>query len=114
MRSADAIEKITLVNPGYLEPHKESLLGLLNTAQQKELKWHVALLVARLKLNKSELGKAWVTLSGWASDQDESRIVRVNSIQGLFELLEYAPGLRGDFGLTLARLEMEEVPSLRA
>jgi hypothetical protein len=114
MRAADAIEKITLKRANFLKPHKHELLVLLNEAEQKELKWHLASLVPRLKLTQSELGKVWTTLSNWALDASEGRIVRVNSIQGLFELLKGSPGLREDFELTLAQLEKEEVPSLKA
>ena len=114
MRAADAIEKITLEKQHYLEAHKQSLLGLLKSADDKELKWHLALLVSRLKLTRSELGKVWATLSRWALDARESRIVRVNSVQGLFDLLKQGPGLRNDFELTLVQLEREEVPSIRA
>lgn len=41
----------------------------------------MALLVSRLKLAKSEIGKVWATLMKWALDKKESKIVRVNSIQ---------------------------------
>jgi hypothetical protein len=114
MRAADAVEKVTHREHRYLEPHKKALLGLLGKARDKELKWHLALLVSRLKLTRSELGRVWATLTGWALDRGESRIVRVNSVQGLFDLLEHSPGLRQDFERTLTQLEREEIPSLTA
>jgi len=114
MRAADAVEKITLKEHRYLMPHKKSLLELLDTARDKELKWHLALLVSRLKLTKRELGKAWAILTGWALDAGESRIVRVNSVQGLFDLLKQSPRLKSDLELTLVQLEKEEIPSLKA
>lgn len=114
MRAADAIEKISQKERRYLLPHKRRLLGLLNSAVEKELKWHVALLVPRLPLTASELKKARTTLTCWALDKSESRIVRVNSIQGLFGLLERSPGQRRGFHRTLAQLEREAVPSITA
>jgi len=114
MRAADAVEKITKNKPEYLNSHKKSLLRLLKDAKDKELKWHLALLASRLKLTKSELGKAWEILSNWALDSNESRIVRVNSIQALFDLSQQAPELMGDFELTITQLEREEIPSLKA
>jgi len=114
MRAADAIEKLTLKRHDFLEPHKTPLLGLLNSACDKELKWHLALLVSRLHLKRSELGIVWATLSRWALDLGEIRIVRVNSIQGLFALLKHSPRLKKDFELTLLQLEKERVPSLTA
>lgn len=114
MRTADAIEKITREQYAYLHPHKKTLLRLLATAKEKELKWHLASLVSRLKLTKTELGKVWTILTQWALDADESRIVRVNSVQGLFELSKQSPSLKNDYELTLTQLEKEEVPSIRA
>lgn len=114
MRAADAVEKITKNNPDYLNSHKKSLLRLLKDAKDKELKWHLALLVSRLKLTKPELGKVWKILSNRALDSNESRIVRVNSIQALFDLSKQAPELTEDFELTITQLEREEVPSIKA
>lgn len=114
MRAADALEKITQKVPGYLLPHKRSLLGLLHVAADKELKWHIALLVPRLNLTTSELRKVRATLTYWALDTNESRIVRVNSIQGLFDLMQHSSRQRKGFKLTLEQLERQAVPSLRA
>jgi hypothetical protein len=87
MRSADAIEKITIKNSGYLSKHKKKILLLCATAKDKELKWHLALLVSRIKLTEEEFGIVWQTLINWATDKNESKIVRVNSIQSLSNLL---------------------------
>ena len=114
MRAVDAVEKITQNKPDYLKSHKKSLLRLLKEAKDKEFKWHLALLVARLKLTKPELGKLWEILSNWALDSSESKIVRVNSIQTLFDLSKQAPELTEDFDLTISQLEREEIPSIKA
>lgn len=114
MRAADAVEKITREHPEFLAAHKRTVLLLLNRGEDKELKWHLGLLVPRLELSKSELGKVWARLTRWALDMKESRIVRVNAIQGLFELSRKTPALRGDYELTLTQLEREEIPSIRA
>lgn len=45
MRTADAIEKITLRKSDYLQKHKTELLNLCQSAKDIELKWHLALLV---------------------------------------------------------------------
>ncbi|HWY99394.1 MAG TPA: hypothetical protein VNY36_09925, partial [Bacteroidia bacterium] len=54
MRSADAIEKITLSQPQYLQKHKNNLLTLLDSAGHIELKWHLAQLIIRLSLTEDE------------------------------------------------------------
>ncbi len=114
MRAADTIEKITINNPTYLTKHKKKILELCNTAIDKELKWHLALLIPRLHLDRMELGKTWNTLTHWAEDKRESRIVRVNSIQGLFELSKQEKSLTQDLNLTLLELENENIPSINA
>jgi hypothetical protein len=114
MRSADAIEKVTLKNAEFLKQHEASLLKLIETAKHIELKWHLALIVSRLHLTKKESGKVWQILTDWAKDKKESKIVRVNSIQGLFNLLQIKQELKQDFNLTISRIEKENIPSINA
>ena len=114
MRTADAIEKITLDKSDYLQKHKTELLNLCKIAKDIELKWHLVLLVSRLSLTKEELGNTWDLLTKWATDKKESKIVRVNSIQGLFNLLQQNHELSQDFNLTLSEIEKEKIPSLNA
>lgn len=114
MRTADAIEKITLDKSDYLQKHKTELLNLCKIAKDIELKWHLVLLVSRLSLTKEELGNTWDLLTKWATDKKESKIVRVNSIQGLFNLFQQNHELSQDFNLTLSEIEKEKIPSLNA
>lgn len=114
MRTADAIEKITLAEPSFLQKHKKELLQLCQTAKEIELKWHLALLVSRFQLNKKELGIIWHCLTQWATDKKESKIVRVNAVQSLSKLISLQPELMHDFNLTLSEIEKENVPSINA
>lgn len=114
MRAADIIEKITINNQQFLTNHKMEIFDLTNVAKHKELKWHLALLIPRLHLDKKDFGKAWNKLTNWANDKTNSRIVRVNCIQGLFEMLKQRSELEKDFHLTLAKLEKENIPSINA
>jgi hypothetical protein len=114
MRAADAIEKITLTNKYFLTRHKDQLLLLLKSAIHKELKWHIALLIPRLRLTVDELKEVWAILSYWALNPNESKIARVNSLQGLFELSQLYPDLKDSFQHTLLALEHEQIPSLQA
>jgi hypothetical protein len=114
MRAADAVEKITVNHRGYLASHKNEIIELCKNATDKELKWHLALIVSRLKLRKSELGIIRELLTSWALDEKESRIVRVNSVEGLFNLLQEHKELEQDFELLLLELERQGVPSLNA
>ena len=114
MRAIDAIEKITIKHPNYLSKHKNEILNLSTVALDKELKWHLAQIIPRLSLTPHELTKAWKLLTNWAMDKNNSRIVRVNSIQGLFEMLKDHNELTQDFALTLTELEQENIPSINA
>ena len=54
MRAADSIEKVSRRHSAYLDKHKTVLLGMIADATDKELKWHLAQLVPRLKLDDDE------------------------------------------------------------
>ena len=114
MRTADAVEKMSLTHPEYLKPHKNELVKLINSAEHIELKWHLAQLATRVKLNEEEIGTVWDTLTRWALDKKESRIVRVLSMQGLFDLLKQYPELKNDFEHTIIALDKEPIPSIAA
>lgn len=114
MRAADAIEKITVKNPGYLQQHREKILALCEEAKHIELKWHLALLVSRLELTKNEVGWIWQILTNWTTDKKESKIVRVNSLQGLYNISINHKELIQDFKLILRKVERENIPSINA
>ena len=114
MRTADAIEKITLRKPEFLQKHKTELFNLCLIANNIELKWHLALLISLPVLNKEELDRAWYILSRWARDKKESKIVRVNSVQALYNLMQQNPGLSDDYHKLISEIGKEKIASLDA
>jgi hypothetical protein len=116
MHAADAIEKITLDTPQYLLPHKKELLELLSTAKNKELMWHLPLICSRLALDRHEFDYLWDILMQWVMNKSNSKLVRVGSVQGLFEMTEqkHDPELAEKFNRTMLELEKEKIPSLSA
>jgi hypothetical protein len=114
MRAVDAVEKITVRNPEYLKPHRAQLLNIIMSADHKELKWHIAQLVPRIDLNKKELHDVSHVLAYWAGNKNESRLVRVNSLQGLYDLSLNRPELKENFIATLKLMEREAIPSIQA
>lgn len=114
MRSADAIGKITLRSPSYLLRYKAALMDLCCTVKDKELKWHLALLVPKLNLTDKEKEIVWQRLTGWALDREESKIVRVNSVQALYEIAEKDNFYIKDFELATNQIKKENIPSLNA
>ena len=114
MRAADAIEKISRNYTSYLDKYKLSLLGLLADATDKELKWHLAQLVPRLKINSDEKNNAFEIFKKWLLNENESKIVRANSIQALYELSCNSKALTKDFDEILVNIKKENIPSINA
>ena len=114
MRAADSIEKVSRKQFSYLDKHKASLLDLMTEAKDKELKWHLAQLASRLKLNDNEQNRVFGMLKKWALDKDESKIVRANSLQALHEISCDNEVLAASFDEILGIVKAENIPSLNA
>lgn len=114
MRAADAVEKVTIKHKEFLAPYKTQLLSLLKGATNIELKWHIAQLIPRIPLDPHEQKEVWSILSYWAQNPNESKIVRANSLQGLFELSEQTQAFRNDLVAVLDAVSHERIPSLIA
>ena len=114
MRTIDTIEKITINHPRYLAKHKDEIMKLCTIAKDKELKWHLALLIPRLYLSGLDFVKAWDMLTKWANDKGDSRLVRVGAIQGLFEMTKQNINLTEKFNLIMQHVEKERIPSINA
>jgi len=114
MRAVDAVEKVTKKHPEFLVPHKAQLLGVLRSADHKELKWHIAQLISRISLSKMELADVRHILDYWALNKNESKIVRVNALQGLFDLSQIHPELKEDLAKVISSMERESIPSIQA
>ena len=114
MRAADAVEKITIKHVDYLSGHKEEILAFCKYADNIEFKWHLALLLPRLSFSENEYAYVLETLSSWLLDPKESKIVRVNSMQALFELSKQDLTAKEKLDTILNEVEKENVPSLLA
>jgi hypothetical protein len=84
MRAADAVEKVTRLKQEWLAAYKKELLGLLVETEQQEVRWHLAAMVPRLKLNERERRAAMEALEEYL--EDRSSIVRTCALQGLVDL----------------------------
>jgi hypothetical protein len=114
MRAVDAVEKLTVRHPEFLQSHKSQLLHALKSADHKELKWHIAQLIPRVDLDGKEIEDVWHILTYWTQNRNESKIERVNSLQGLFDLSKLHPEFKNDFEKTLESIEHEMIPSIQA
>jgi hypothetical protein len=71
-------------------------------------------LFARLEFSPSEKSAIRKLLYQWAADENESRIVRVFSIQTLSEIPGNSAADRKRFMELLDKIEQENIPSLKA
>ena len=92
-------KKISVTLPELLESHKQELLGLLDEAEQTELRWHLALMVPRLTLSGPERYCAAAALRRYL--EDRSSIVKTFALQGLADLAKQDACLREPVRRTL-------------
>jgi len=114
MKTIDVIEKITVKKTDYLHKHKSKIIELSKKSKNKEFKWHLAQLLGRLNYTEDELLIVWTLLKEMALNIKESKIVRVNSIQTLFDLANTNTKLTKDFQEIINQLKKENIPSINA
>jgi hypothetical protein len=112
MRSADAAEKITILRPDLLQPYKRRLLREVAPIEQQEVRWHVAQLISRIKINHRERRTAAEILTQYL--KDDSRIVKTFAMQALADLAEQDADLRPGIVRTLKRLTRTGSPAMRS
>jgi len=111
MRAADACEKITRGHPQFLQPHKRKLLALMAEARQQELRWHLAAMAPRLSLTPKERRAAIASLLSYL--QDRSSIVKTFALQGLAELAQKEPAIRGRVLRLLIEASKNGTPAMK-
>ena len=112
MRAADAAEKVTRKHSELLQPYKKELLGLMTETREQELRWHLAVMVPRLRLNAREQQAAISLLSGYL--EDGSSIVKTFALQGLADISETEPSFRGRIVEILGEAARKRTPAMKA
>ena len=112
MRAADAAEKVTRKKRELLSPYKKELLGLLAEAKEREVRWHLAVMVPRLRLNSKE--RQLVTSSLESYLRDRSSIVRTFALQGLNDLAQDDTSIRAAVIEILREATRNGTPAMRA
>jgi hypothetical protein len=92
MRASDATEKISREQATLLQPYKAALPGLLREATQQEVRWHLAVMIPRLRLTSAECRHAAQLL--WSFLEDRSSIVKTFAMQGLWDLTRQDTSVR--------------------
>jgi HEAT repeat protein len=110
MRAADAVEKVTREHPEFLQPWKRQLLGTVSTQEDKELRWHVAQMLPRLRLTPSEQKVVLRILKIYL--EDESSIVKTCSMQALADLAAQDERLLAEVTPLIERLTRTGTPAM--
>jgi hypothetical protein len=84
MRAADALEKISVKRASLLQPFTPGLLGLADETVQPEVRWHLALMLPRLQLNRQQRLRVFARLREYLGYR--SSIVKTAALQGLLDL----------------------------
>ena len=116
-RAGHALERITryampIFGP-MLAAWKTALLGLLPEATENKLRWHLALVIPRLALGRTECRRAATVLQSWLEDGSSS-IVKTMAMQGLVDLTLQAPSLKPEVVDLLRILSRSGTPAMRA
>jgi hypothetical protein len=112
MRAADSAEKVTRKNRDLLLPYKRELLGLIAETGQQELRWHLAAMVPRLRLNAKERQIAISSLNSYL--EDRSSIVKTFALQGLADLAQDDPSIQPEVIDTLREATRSGTPAMKA
>lgn len=112
MRAADAAEKVSAKRPGLLAPFAAELLALARQTTQQELRWHLALMIPRLRLGREERLRAADVF--WPYLEDRSSIVKTFALQALFDLSRGMPEMQPDLLDVLERTLRSGTPAMKA
>lgn len=112
MRAADAVEKLTVTNPEWLQPFKAQLIKLAARATQQELRWHLAQVLPRLELSRRDCEIVVEVCRRYL--QDKSRIVKTFAMQGLADLTKQDPRLTNSIRPLISSLTRTGSPSMKS
>ncbi len=111
-RAADALERVTRDRPAQAQRWKGELLGLMAEAEEKKLRWNLALVVPRLKLTPPECRRASAAMRSYLDDR--SSIVRTAALHGLADLTRQDSSLLPDVLELLRVAGRSGTPAMRA
>jgi len=112
MRAADVVEKVSRGQGNLLQPYRAQLLGLLAECSQQEVRWHLAVMVPRLRLTVAECRRVADLLEKYLGDR--SSIVKTSAMQGLFDLTRQDAELRPRVTELIHVLARTGTPAMRA
>ncbi len=111
-RAADALERVTRDRPAQAQKWTGELLGLMAEAEEKKLRWNLALVVPRLKLTQPECRRAAAAMRSYLDDR--SSIVKTAALHGLADLTRQDSSLFPDVLDLLRVAGRSGTPAMRA
>jgi hypothetical protein len=112
MRAADALEKLSREKAEFLQPYRKQLLRLLGETDQREVRWHLAMIIPRLRLTVAQCQRATDLLLLYL--EDKSSIVKTCAMEGLAQLAAQHKGLRPMVLNLLRASVVRGTPAMRA
>jgi len=112
MRCADCIEKATAQRPEFLASFTHDLQHKYSKIEQPEVKWHVAALLARLRLSEHEARHAVAVLLSYT--RDRSSLVKTMAMQALTDIALRHSCLLEQVALHIAELSASGTPAMKA
>lgn len=112
MRCADVAEKVTALQPELLQPYKRELLNEFALIEQKEVRWHIAIMLPRLALTRREEKKVLGILRSYC--EDSSSIVKTMAMQAMADLCLKNPALQNAVVHQLNELMQTGTPAMLA
>lgn len=113
MRAADALEKVSRDHPEWFARQRDALLGWRVGDSSAEVRWHLVLICARLKLSRDEAAALMRRLDKLVRE-DDSRIVKVMSLEACAILRAAHPELEEAFTKLRQWAEWSPWPALQA
>jgi len=112
MRSADAVEKVTVHNPILLKPLRKTLLTKVALIDQQEIRWHCAQLFSRVDWTRPERTRIVAILQDYL--KDKSSIVRTFAMAALGDIAMKDAKLRKPIVKQLTELTETGTPAMKA
>ncbi len=112
MRAADSAEKVSAQRPDLLRPFQKELLNLAGETEESGLRWHLAQMIPRLRLQRPERDCAAAALRKFL--QDRGSLVKTFAIQGLAELAREDADLHEEVVALLEKFCAQGTPAMKA
>ncbi len=82
-RSAIALDKIGREKPILLSTSKKEILAAANVIDDKNVIWHLSLVMSYLPLTDDEIAEALNLITGWLTDKKPAIFAKVNCMQAI-------------------------------